>query len=572
MFKDIYSPLQRFMPCAALVVLLMTACSSLPVTATVVPAFASPTSSTAPTAVPAPSATVTQKPATAQPTAVVAASDAGTVVIAFPDDTDTLDPANAYAFMPAIVIKATYQTLVTFKSNNFKEVQPLLASQWEISADGKVYTFLLRKDAIFNDGAPVTAKDVVFSWNRQKNVKGAPSFLTENFASVRAKDDFTVVLTLSKVDPSTLSRVANITLSIVNSAAVKKHGGTDEADADKLDYAGSWLSQHSEGSGPYTLEKWERTVQTVLARNSKYWGAKPAIEHVIIQHIADAATQKSDLEAGKIDIAMSLMTEQADSLKGNPKITISNATSEMEFYLGMRMDRSGSPISNPKLQQAVRLALDYDGLKRLSGAGAATPASMVPIGIFAAYPEGKAIKRDIAGAKKLLAEAGLGSSPELTLGFSDMSLGGMDIGVLARKVQADLAEAGIKVKLKGSENGAFMNDIFSGVSDFNLWVFGPDYPDPGNYLLMLPTGMVASWYAWTDVNAEKTILDLRKQAEAEMQPEARVKLFAAIQDYLQQHGPYAPFLQPGVHIGVNNTVKGFEYSPLWFIDVSLLSK
>ena len=114
---------------------------------------------------------------------------ANTLVMAIAEDTASLDPARAFETLPTIIHKATYDTLVSFPPGSVDQVIPSLAESWEISDDGTVYTFTLVDGATFSDGSPVTAEDVVFSFNRLKNVTGNPSFLAETVASVEAPDD-----------------------------------------------------------------------------------------------------------------------------------------------------------------------------------------------------------------------------------------------------------------------------------------------------------------------------------------------------------------------------------------------
>jgi peptide/nickel transport system substrate-binding protein len=500
-------------------------------------------------------------------------TDTNTVVIARVEDTVSLDPDRAFETLTAIIHKAIYQTLVTFPPDSANQIKPLLAEKWAISADGKVYTFTLHKGATFSDGTPVTANDVVFSWNRLINIKGNPSSLASNIAGVAAKDDATVVLTLRNPDPSVLAELVNTAFGVVNSAAVKKQGGTDAADADKTDKAEQWLNQHSEGSGPYMLETWEPKVQTVLVRNPKYWGTAPAVERIVFRNVADAATQKLQLEAGEIDIALDLTADQVHSLKSNSKLSVYEGPGDTVFFLLMNADKTiGGPMSNPKVQQAVRLALDYEGIKSLVGAKASTPASIIPIGFFAAYSEDKALKRDVNGAKKQLADAGFASGFDIDLTYPDLTYSGFSFGQVAQKLQADLADVGIKVNLKGSEVGVWLDGYHQGKLGFAMSLWGPDFRDPGNYLEFLPDKKVGLRAMWSKANSDKAIQDLRDKASVATNPNERTKLFAEIQDYLQRNGPFAPFVQSSVQVGLNAGLKGFVYNPQWFVDVSLLSK
>ena len=150
-----------------------------------------------------------------------------------------------------------------------------------------------------------------------KNLKGNPSSLAEGIASVEAPDAGTVVLTLTQPDPAILAKLVFSAFSVVNKAQVEEQGGTAGEDAATTDKAETWLNSNSAGSGPYVLEKWEPGVETVLVRNPNFWGEPAKMERVIFRNVPEAATQKIQLEAGDIDIAMDLTADQVPSLKGN---------------------------------------------------------------------------------------------------------------------------------------------------------------------------------------------------------------------------------------------------------------
>src|SRR5690606_11757069 len=128
----------------------------------------------------------------------------------------------------------------TFPVDSAASIEPRLAESWEISEDGLTYTITLR-EATFASGNPVTAADVVFSFQRLKNIKGNPSYLMENVASVEATDDKTVTITLTSAAPVFLSMLASNNMSIVDSQVVIANGGTDAEDADTTDTATAYL-------------------------------------------------------------------------------------------------------------------------------------------------------------------------------------------------------------------------------------------------------------------------------------------------------------------------------------------
>ncbi|MCB9113930.1 MAG: ABC transporter substrate-binding protein [Caldilineaceae bacterium] len=503
-----------------------------------------------------------------------ATGDAGsTLVIAISEDTASLDPGRAFETLPSIIHKATYQTLVTFPPDSVESVIPNLAKSWEISEDGLTYTFMLDENATFANGSAVTAEDVVFSFNRMKNLTGNPSFLASGIASVEAPDASTVVLTLSAPDPSILAKLVFGAFSVVSKADVTANGGTDGADAATADTAETWLNSNSAGSGPYVLESWDPGVETVLVRNENYWGAPAAIERVIFRNIPEAATQKLQLEAGDIDIAFDLSSDQVPSLEGNADVTVYQGLSDtLVFLKGNYNPEVGGAFSDPKVMEAVRYALDYEGLRLLGGGDTVTPASMLPVGFLGAMEANSGIARDVEKAKALLADAGYADGLDAELAYPDFTFAGVNFGTFAQKVQADLNEAGFNITLAPAEVQVALENYRQGQEPFGLWLWLPDYRDSLDYVEFLPDGVVGTRTGWVADTADADILALRDALKVETDDAVRAGQFGEMQDYLMASGPYAPVIQPGLQVGLRSDVQGFVYNPQWRVDVSLISK
>jgi peptide/nickel transport system substrate-binding protein len=538
---------------------------------------ATPPAADAPTTAPAADAP-TAAPAAAEPTAAPAAdapatTEDSTVVIGITEDTTSLDPARAYETVPGIVHRATYQTLVTFPDDGVDEIIPALAESWEISEDGLTYTFTMRSDATFNDGSPVTAADAAFSINRVKNIKGNPSFLAANIATAEATDDTTLVLTLATPDPATLAKLIYGAFSIVNQEQVEANGGTAAADADTTDTAEEWLNGNSAGSGPYVLERWERGVETVLVRNPNYWGEAAPTERVIIRNLAEASTQKTSLEAGDIDLAMDLGADQIVGMDSNPNLTIFTGLRNTVIFLIFNQDEAiGGPLANAQVQKAVRLALDYEGIRLLSGPSSATPPSLIPLGFPAAWPADRAPVRDLEGAQALLAEAGYPDGFTIDLEYPDTTLVGVNFGTFAQKVQADLAEVGITVNLAPAALQPALERYRNGEAPFGLWLWNPDFIDVADRLSFLPEGKVGLRANWTNANSTPEIQALRDRAAVATDAAERDEVWSEIQAYWFEDSPFAAFLQPGLEVAHSSELQGFYEHPMWRVDVALLSK
>jgi len=505
----------------------------------------------------------------------VSAQDEKVIVIGHAESTDSLDPAHGYTGTTNMIIRATYDTLVTFPDADASSIEAMLATDWAISDDGLTYTFTLREDGVFSDGTPITAADVVFSIKRLQNIKGNPSFLADNIADVVADGDYTVTFTLKAIRPSFLSELTNYSFSVTNSKAIIANGGTDAADAATTDTAQTFLDGTSAGSGPYVLESWELQVQTVLVKNPNYSGVREAyFDRVIIQNIVESATQKIALESGEIDIALEVTSDQVAEMAGNADIAVyKNAGLQVHFVLMNADPEIGGPVADTKVAKAIRLALDYEGYLDLWGG--VTPGSNLAVGLAGAYSNvsGNAVTRNLDEAKALLAEAGYADGFTIDLNYPDFTWQGVNMNTNAQKIQSDLAEVGITVNLVPAEIQVALEGYRSGTQGFAYWFWGPDILDPLDMLSFLPGGKVASERAkWMAENADPALLELIEQAKVETDAAARDEIFAQLQDIAQESGAFAPFVQPDLTAATRADIEGYVWHPQWTLDVSLLKR
>jgi peptide/nickel transport system substrate-binding protein len=497
-----------------------------------------------------------------------------TLVVGLTEDTVSLDPARAYEFHAFTVNQGLYETLVTFPSGQVGEVVPALAESWTISEDGLTYTFTLKGGHTFSTGRTVTAADVAFSINRVRHLKGNPSFLADTIANVEAPDELTVVITLNTPDPALLSKLVLTTFGALDSEEAKANGATDAEDAATADAAEEWLNSNSIGSGPYMLQKWEPKVEVILVRNPNYVGTPAQIDRVIFRTISDAAAQKLALEAGDLDIALDISADQVPSLKSNSAVTVYEGLSDTVFFLIMNTDPAiGGPLADDRVQDAVRLALDYEGLRLLVGGAAATPVNIMPVHWVYALDPAQGIQRNLEAAKAKLAEAGFADGLTVELEYPEFTSGGVAIGTLAQKVQADLAEAGINVQLKPGDIGVTLENYRNGKESFGLWLWGPDFLDPLDRLAFTPGGKVGVRVNWGEEDASAELVQLVKQAQVATDPAERAEVFMAIQQRSLDESPFAFLVQSGVQVAYNANLQGFTYtSGLWRINPYTMSK
>ena len=477
----------------------------------------------------------------------VGAQDEKVLVIGHAEVTESYDVAHAFNPTSGIVHRAAYDTLVTFPDEDASSIEPLLATDWEVSDDGLVYTFNLRDDVTFANGDPLTADDVVFSFTRLQNVRSNPSFLANAIANIEALDTLVVQITLSEARPSFLAELVNTAFSVTNDSEVIAAGGTNADDAATADTGREFFNQNSAGTGPYILESWTPQEETVMVRNPNYWGEPPYFDRVIIVNIPEAATQKVALESGNIDLALDLRPDQLATMEDNPDLGIFRGLDRWTHFLLMNRDPEiGGPVADPLVARAIRLALDYEGYTQL-WPGSVTPGSNMWVGLAGAFGPDRAVQRDLEAARALLAEAGYPDGFDITLSYPDFTFSGVNLSTNAQKIQADLAEIGINVTLRPGEVQVSLEEYRNGQQGFGYWFWGPDVLDPLDFLSFLPGGKVAEERTnWTSDATDPAIMEMINQARVEADEATRQALFEELQAWSQENGAYAPFSVPTI--------------------------
>jgi peptide/nickel transport system substrate-binding protein len=499
------------------------------------------------------------------------ATPTGTLVVDQSFVDKGLDPGHEFTPTNNMILRAMYDTLVTFEPGKTDPV-PDLAESWKGSDDATTYTFTLRDGATFSDGTPVTSADVVFSLNRMVNLQDAPAFLLAD-TTVTAPDAKTVVVKSKTPNPALLRILATPPTSILNSKVVKAHGGTDAKDAAKKDTAQTYLQTASAGSGAYTLTGGQQNQQYTLAVNPKYWGDAPGFGKVVVRNMP-APTQLLNVQRGSDEIALDLSAQQAGTLKNNDKLQVTTDASVNIFDVEANMDSKISPTGNADLRKAIRLALDYDGYVQLSGVGAAQAPGVIPSQFLGALPAADAVKQDVEQAKQLVASSGV-SNPTVNLAYpSDATPNGVSFASIAQKVQSDLGKVGIKVELKGSPAVAFLKDYAAGKNQMSVSYWGPDYPDPNDYLVYAPGAPGTSRAAdnkYTKADNPQ-LAALAAKAGSTLDDTERGKLFQDFQRGLNEDSPFMPLFQPAQAIAGSAGLTNVVLDPTYTLNIPAVGR
>jgi peptide/nickel transport system substrate-binding protein len=482
----------------------------------------------------------------------------------------TSDPQRAFDPTASIVDRGIFDTLFTYNKSDLAHPVPLLVSTWRASNGAKTFTFNLRKNVHFANGDPLTSADVVFSLNRLINLKGNPAFLLAGIV-IKPHGRSTVVMS-SKTPAGQLPAIlANPSTGVVNAKLVKAHGGTASVGADKNDKAEQWLNSSDSvgaGSGPYVLSSYSTTSSITLKRNTKYWGAsKPKFDTVVVRNMV-AATQLINVQRGVHEVAIDLASDQAQSLKSNSHVKVALQPSTWVFWLFANNNPQISGVtSNKQWQNAVRFGLDYKSILSVAGPGAYQTPGIIPSMFAGALPAKEAVKQNVSKAKSALSASGQGSQ-SVTLEYpSDLTINGVPFATLAQKVQSNLEAIGIDVKLAGSPTGTWLTSYRSGKMAFGLSLWGPDYPDPADYLTFAPGDLVGLRAGWAK-GASSAIEKTAAAAAVTTDSAKRTKLFQQFQRQLNASGPYFPLMQPTQVFVATSDLKNAVYNAVYSVDVT----
>ncbi|MFI6284608.1 ABC transporter substrate-binding protein [Streptomyces sp. NPDC051018] len=377
----------------------------------------------------------------------------------------TLDPQGSALYADRFAWQLSYQCLMTTTPDG--KIEPQLATGYKRSPDGLSYTFDLRKDVKFQNGETLTSADVVYTFERLKSSPdGIDKELFPTFEKAVASGDSSVVFHLSRPDAGFVNNMANPL--VWGCAVMNKKAAT----ADKM-------ATRMVGTGPWQQDSYRPNSELKLKRFDDYWGDKTASEQLTVLYVPSTSTQVNDLRAGKVDLIFTA-TSSAKTLSSSDKLAVKNVPTDSTIFL--QVNNLTKPFDNLKVRQALALALDRKGLAdhAYSGDGARPSVYIPDSNSWAPKPaEVPNSTQNIAKAKQLLKEAGFpnGISTEL------MYISAYDPGTndLVATLQAQLAKAGIKIKLDPLEVGAWADRL--GEAKYALsWNAQSYYSNPYQYV------------------------------------------------------------------------------------------
>ncbi len=506
-----------------------------------------------------------------------AAAPAGgkTLSVAMLLNINTLDPGRTLENATNNIDHVTYDALVTFEGGDLRTIRPSLATRWTMSPDGLTYTFTLHPNVKFASGNPMTAADFKWSFERLMNIKGNAAWLLDGVLSVDAPNPATFVIKLTKPKSALLAILTTPSLSPVDTKVVMAQGGDAGPDAKDKDKAEAYLNAHSAGTGAFILESYVPKQEIVMVKNPTYWRSPSSFDRVVVRNIADSSAQALMVQKGDIDIAVNIQADQARQLRHADGVVL-NASPELNvvnIIINTNPEISG-PFANPKVREAIRYAIDYQGVMALTAPGSRRSAGIIPPSFPGARPTSEATKTDKRRARAILQQANI-TKLEGTFFYSSTYAGfGLDLGILAQKIQQDLAAIGINLKIMDEPYATEVTQYRQGKLPMGIGGWLADYMDRSDYLVFLPGRTVGHRLQWEpDASPEaRAITKLGQQVETETDPAKATALYQELDRRLSTDGPYIPLYQPAVSIAYRSNLKGVTYTTGWYVDYSTIAR
>ncbi|AOB27847.1 MULTISPECIES: glutathione ABC transporter substrate-binding protein GsiB [Bordetella] len=349
---------------------------------------------------------------------------------------ETLDPYNTNSTLNQAAGKAYYEGLFEFDKD--LKIQKLLATDYEVSADGLVYTIKLRDGIKFHDGTDFNAEAVKVNFDRVANPENRLSRYTQfnRVAKTEVVDPHTVRITLKEPFSAFINALAHPAAMMISPAALQKYGKE--------------IGFHPVGTGPFKFVEWKPAEYLKVEKFDGYWRkGYPKVDTLTFRTVTDNNTRAAVVQTGEAQFAFPIPYEQAAVLARNDKLdVVDHKNSIMARYLSM--NTRVKPFDNVKVRQAINYAINKQALAKVAFNGYATVVDgVVPQGVDFAYKIGQ-WPYDPAKARALLKEAGYPNGFETSLwsAYND----GTSVKAV-QFLQQQLAQVGIKASVEVLESG-----------------------------------------------------------------------------------------------------------------------
>ena len=451
------------------------------------------------------------------------------------------DPALISSDPEVLLANSVYDYLVDVTTQN--TIEPRLASDWTVSEDGLMYVVTLNGGVTFHDGSPLTAEDVVWTFDRLRDPsKDLPTKdLYSNIDTIQASGDLEVTFTLKQPNPFFIYDLSD------NHALILKAGTTD-ADA----------ATNFNGTGPFKVVSFSEEDRAVLEANPDYFvPSAPRLAGLEIIFFNDQAAMVEALRGGQVDLVfLASATDLYNSLQGEPGINLLEVSTNQFDLVRLRADRA--PGNDPRVIQALKLATDRQAIFDLVVQGRGSIGRDSPIGpLYSQYysEETPLPERDVEAARQLLVDAGYGDGLNIELHTPDTG----NRPNLAVVLKSQWEEAGVNVDVKVEPESVYYGD--NGWLEVDLGITGwGSRPYPQFYLdTMLVCNAVWNESHFCDAEFDQ----LAQTAGSTMDEAERIQAYKDIQRLLIERGPVIIPYFAAQFAAISDQFQGFDMKAFW---------
>lgn len=471
---------------------------------------------------------------------------ASKIVLGRPVDSNNLDPVtcigNENIFMFNLIVEGLVKT-----ADDSGDIEPCLAEKWDVSDDGRTYTFHVMEGLKFSDGSDVTAED--WKWTFERAMAATDSHwysCVENIESVECPDDTTVIVTTKEAAASTLANLSIFEVGVQSKAHFDEVGEEEYVNAGPV------------GTGPYVLDEWVKGEYMTFKANPNYREeGLPLTEEIEFRVVADDNSRVIQLQGGDIDVADSVPFASLQQLEGDANCSPQVDPATMVYWISL--NTQNEYLSNPQVREALYQATDAQEIIDMTSYGYAETAGSV-ISATSEYCDTSIEPpvADVEAAKKLLEEAGYPDGFEIRL----LLRGGNALyESIAQVILDQWKKIGVTVNIDSRESTAYsqarneldLDVVISGWSD--------DVPDPTSLMQFIFDYDAAFGY-YSGMQQPEELQEVNRQATVELDVEKRKELYAQIQQAFREEAIFIPFMSVPWASAIRNNVTGYIQTPM----------
>lgn len=467
-------------------------------------------------------------------------TEGGKITVGIPQDLeDSLDPHIAVAAGTKEVLFNIFEGLVKpDKDGNLVEA---VASKYDISQDGKVYTFTLREGVKFHNGNDVTAEDVKYSIERCADTSNGEPLVSafSNIAVVEVPEDKTIRVTLKEANTEFL---AYMTTAII-----------------PKDYKEQATKPIGTGPFAYVSRSPQENIQ--IEKFEGYWGEPAHLDEVEFKIVADTDMIVTNLKGGSIDMFQRLTSSQAAELKDGFELK----EGTMNLVQALYLNNAVAPFDNVKVRQALSYAVDPKEIIDMIGDGKGTEIGSSMFPAFGKYYD-ESLKdvynTDIEKAKKLLKEAGLPDGFKMTITVPSNYQPHIDT---AQVIVEQLKQIGVQAEIKPIEWSSWLSDVYAG-TQYESTVVGVDASAMTARALLerFVTGANGNFVNYSNAKYD----ELFAKAAATTDEKEQVMLYKQMEALLTEDAANVYIQDMANLVAVNKKYGGYTFYPTYVLDMS----